>query len=280
MPDSGDSERPPVAWIELPDRTTVVLTGECRIGRIKGNEIVNPDPRISRQNSLIQRQGHHFVLVDLGSTNGTFLNDARIFKPARLKDGDVIMVGSEHYLFRQPPYLDGPMTDPNLSVVRRTEVMVEKTFCWMLLVVPPAPPAAAAAGWLEPLRQTLVGTGAGVKRLPDGTLFVHWRDLRGVKEKVRALFLDLARQPRPPGARLVAHHGSVRVGPSSNPSEENLLGAEVSFTHQLARAAALLDAALLLSEPAAKSLGLESTARPLGEQVVGEMAGKHALFGL
>ncbi len=263
------------AWIELSDRTTVPLAGDCRIGRIKGNEIVNPDTRVSRHNSVVQRQGNHFVLVDLGSTNGTFLNDNRIFKPTRLKHGDVILVGAERYIFRETDST-GPATDPSDSLNYRTEVVVGKMNCWMLLIVPPA----SSPAWLEQMRSALVAAGAGVKRLPEGTMLAHWREGRVAPGKVREFLEAAAQQSRSPGVRLVAHYGTARVGPSANPAEENLLGAEVSFTHQLGRTAVRLDAGILLSEPAVRSLGLDSAARPLGAQAVGELAGTHLLFAL
>jgi hypothetical protein len=279
MPAPGDLPRPPAAWIELPDRTTVLLTGNCRIGRIKGNEIVNPDTRVSRHNSVVQRQGTHFVLVDLGSTNGTFLNDSRIFKPTRLKHGDVILVGSERYTFREPD-LSGPATDPNDSLRYRTEVVVGKTNCWMLLAVPPGALHPAAPSWAESLRASFLAGGAGVKRLPEGALLAHWREGKATPEKVRGFILELARRPRPTGARLIGHHGVARVGPSANPAEENLLGAEVSFTHQLGRTAVALDADILLSEAAVRSLGLDAAVRSLGAQTVGDLPGTHLLFAL
>jgi FHA domain len=276
MPAPEESPHLPAAWIELPDRTTVLLTGDCRIGRIKGNEIVNPDTRVSRHNSVVQRQGNHFVLVDLGSTNGTFLNDSRIFKPTRLKHGDVILVGAERYTFREPD-LPGPATDPNDSLRYRTEVVVGKTNCWMLLAVPPG---AGALVWAEQLRATLLAAGAGVKRLPDGGLLAHWREGKTSPEKVRGFLIEFARQSRPPGTRLIGHYGVARVGPSANPAEENLLGVEVSFTHQLGRAAIRPDADILLSEAAVRSLSLESSARPLGAQAVAGLPGTHPLFAI
>ena len=98
------TENPPggVAWIELPDKSIRPVSGDCYFGRIAGNEIVVPDTKTSRRHAVVQRQGSHFVLLDLGSTNGTRLNDRRVFKPAQLKDGDVIGVGGLRYVFRIP----------------------------------------------------------------------------------------------------------------------------------------------------------------------------------
>ena len=278
MPTSGNSLPPHAAWIELPDKSTFILTGDCHIGRIEGNEIVNPDSRISRRNSVVQRQGNGYVLVDLGSTNGTFLNENRIFKPTRLKDGDVILIGTERYTFCQPYETAGADSGPSDSVVSRTVVVVGKVYCWMLLAVPPETSDAPAAAWTEQVRQALVLGGAGVKRLRGTALFAHWRDRKTAPEQVRTIILDLTRQLRPAGARLVLHFGAVRVGPAATPTEENLLGAEVTFTHKLETAAAELGVSVLLSEPAVQSLGLVAQVSPLGARVVRDIPGTHPLF--
>jgi pSer/pThr/pTyr-binding forkhead associated (FHA) protein len=277
---TGDSQPPAPAWIELPDRTTFPLVGDCRIGRIKGNDIVNPDSRVSRQNSVVTRQGNHFVLVDLGSTNGTFLNGVRIYKPTRLNDRDVILVGSESYLFREPADLADGLAESSESLDNRTQVLVGKIFCWMLVVVPPDPTSAPSAAWSEQMRLALVAGGAGVKRLPGASLFAHWRDGRGVQEKVRVLLLEFAAQARPAGSRLAVHHGAVRVGPGANPAEENLLGPDVNFTHQLAKAAARLNAGILLTDAAIRSLSLDAEVRPLGAQQLDDQPAKYPLFAL
>ena len=47
----------------------------------------------SHHAEIVDRQGIP-VLVDLGSTNGTYLNGTKIRKPEPLHDGDVIVVGS------------------------------------------------------------------------------------------------------------------------------------------------------------------------------------------
>src|SRR5918992_1205412 len=45
------------------------------LGRLQGSEIEIQDPGASRRHAEIRRQGQEFVVVDLGSTNGTLVND-------------------------------------------------------------------------------------------------------------------------------------------------------------------------------------------------------------
>ena len=263
------------AWIELPDKGTHLLTGDCRIGRVEGNEIVNPDSRISRRHAVIQREGGRHVLVDLGSTNGTFLNGQRIFKPARLKDGDVIVFGVEPYVFCQPHESNVPDEVPGDSKVGLTAVVVGKAACWMLWAA-----AADTAGtdWLDEIRPALTAAGGAIKIGPGINVFTHWRDRTTARQRVRALALELGRQTRPPRACLVLHYGAVRVGQSATPGEENLLGAEVTFTHKLLTAAPDLGVSYLLSEEAVQSLDLAAVARPLGTHALSGLPGSHALF--
>lgn len=64
-----------------------------RIGRAKGSTVWTPDDRIvSDQHAKIVRLEDAFVLMDLDSTNGTFLNGHRIERAA-LRDGDTIGLG-------------------------------------------------------------------------------------------------------------------------------------------------------------------------------------------
>ncbi len=58
--------------------------------------------RISREHARIVRQGWRVILEDLGSSNGTFLNDQRLVAPAQLRDGDRIKVGDVLFVFHDP----------------------------------------------------------------------------------------------------------------------------------------------------------------------------------
>ncbi|MFQ6058845.1 MAG: FHA domain-containing protein [Anaerolineae bacterium] len=63
------------------------------LGRALTNTIVLPDPAASAEHALLAYRDGQWWLEDLGSTNGTFLNDARLEEPAIVGEEDVIRVG-------------------------------------------------------------------------------------------------------------------------------------------------------------------------------------------
>src|SRR3712207_1653462 len=63
-------------------------------------EIVLEDPFASTQHARIERQGGAIVLEDLGSTNGTYLNDELLRGPQPLHEGDRIRIGDSHFVFQ------------------------------------------------------------------------------------------------------------------------------------------------------------------------------------
>jgi predicted component of type VI protein secretion system len=70
------------------------LTKEVSMmGRDVTNDVVLGDAEVSRQHSRITRTPAGYVLEDLGSTNGTFVNGERLAAPRVLNAGDLIGVG-------------------------------------------------------------------------------------------------------------------------------------------------------------------------------------------
>ena len=71
---------------------------EVVIGRAPDNVVLLDDPSVSGKHCMVVRDGRKYSIRDLGSTNGTRLNDARISE-YRLSPKDVIMAGSVEILF-------------------------------------------------------------------------------------------------------------------------------------------------------------------------------------
>ena len=77
------------------------LTGTQTImGREEGIDIVLQDPESSRQHARVAWQGGQFIVEDLGSTNGTFVNGIQITAPQVLNPGDSIGIGQTALVFQ------------------------------------------------------------------------------------------------------------------------------------------------------------------------------------
>jgi len=88
-------EEPNVPRIEFP------LGSLDQIGRSEDNQVRLVRPGVSRRHALIRRDGSAYVLQDLNSQNGTFLNGNRISEEV-LHHGDRIWVGDVELLFSVP----------------------------------------------------------------------------------------------------------------------------------------------------------------------------------
>ena len=70
------------------------------IGRLPDNGLVIDNPAVSGRHARVYREGNHYVLEDLKSTNGTFVNDKPIARHT-LVEGDMILVGKHTLAFTQ-----------------------------------------------------------------------------------------------------------------------------------------------------------------------------------
>jgi len=95
------------------------VKAEVTIGRRKDNDIVIAEPTISSHHARILRKGEKFIIEDLGSTNGTFINGKR------LRDAAEITAQSDIRLANQQLYVDfsklqqnqlGVMTDGSIHL--------------------------------------------------------------------------------------------------------------------------------------------------------------------
>ena len=79
------------------------------IGSDPTNAIVIDHQTVSRRHAVIRCRASHFDLVDLNSTNGTFINDRRIITPVVINDHDQIRFGGVRYQFFTSGVAQAPM---------------------------------------------------------------------------------------------------------------------------------------------------------------------------
>lgn len=65
------------------------------IGRDSSSGVAINDAEVSRKHARLTFQGGKYVLEDLGSTNGTFVNGQRLGSAVVLKSGDVVSLGEQ-----------------------------------------------------------------------------------------------------------------------------------------------------------------------------------------
>ena len=75
------------------------LKGTINVGRARDNQIVLEDPTVSRHHAWIKGEGEEFTIFDVGSGNGTFVNDERVTEPRGLANGDVVRFGDVTFVF-------------------------------------------------------------------------------------------------------------------------------------------------------------------------------------
>jgi hypothetical protein len=91
--DTGDKSLAIVVHSKNGETNRVSLGEECTVGRAPGNDVCLPGGNVSKRHArFFFRDGQLFV-TDLKSTNGTYVNRARIGEPRPVKPGDRVYIG-------------------------------------------------------------------------------------------------------------------------------------------------------------------------------------------
>jgi pSer/pThr/pTyr-binding forkhead associated (FHA) protein len=116
----------------LAGQRLTVRTPIVNVGRADYNDVVVPDPSVSTSHAKLQRREGVWVLVDLDSTNGTFVDGERVKGDAPLAPGAMVRLGDVQLVFEP--------TDDAVAAVKGGGTQVLRTPHSM---APPGPPPAA-----------------------------------------------------------------------------------------------------------------------------------------
>jgi pSer/pThr/pTyr-binding forkhead associated (FHA) protein len=112
---------------------------ECSIGRAPTCDVVLAEDQLaSRRHALLRYEGGRYSIVDLGSSNGTYVNGVEIREATALAAGDRISVGEHELLYTSGPASGQAADDLARSTTLTTDGLV-------VPVPPPWPPAAPRA---------------------------------------------------------------------------------------------------------------------------------------
>ena len=275
------------AWLELADgRMHWLDKATCTIGRGATNSLVLDLPGISRTHAMLQpADGGGYLVADLRSTNGTYVNGLRLEQVAPLRDGDKLELGDVTLIYRC-------QQSPEQAVQSgATSVQIHSGHCWLLLLdlightththqVGAEAASADFKRWLELVRPILLQSSGTINAYLGDAVFAYWRQDRHPAAKVAVALQELVRlqtlSPRP--FRIILHHALIRI--SGGLQGESLTGADVIFLFRIEKSTKGLGATCVLSEAATISLPLAAPARPLGRHPVRDYPGEHAFFSL
>jgi DNA-binding response OmpR family regulator len=106
-----------------PEQNWSLANEVTTIGRWEDNDVAIPDRWVSRHHAEIRRRGTRYILHDLGSKNGLFLNGNRVSEPVALEDGDQIQIAPRCLL----TFVDNEATAPVFQGQRG--VVIDESAC-------------------------------------------------------------------------------------------------------------------------------------------------------
>jgi adenylate cyclase len=278
------------AWLESPGREKILLQGNCSLGRSPSNRVVIESPKASRRHCIINLQNvGEFWLIDLGSSNGTFLNKRRVHQPVRLCDMDQITVGDAPFTFRHPEEITSEL---RTTIAQQTIRETANIAVWMLVAdIDNFTPlsrsmvsdklALLVGSWVAGCKAIVEEHKGEIdKYLGDGFLAYWHEDEKGAENVAAALKKLKELQKVEPRFRLVLHYGLVSSGGLRSMGEESLIGKEVIFVFRMEKLGGSLGIHLLASEAAQKKLGDLLPAQPAGSHELKGFDGRFEFFKL
>jgi predicted component of type VI protein secretion system len=161
------------------------LEGDRTIGR-EGADITLDDDQVSRSHARVSVDGATITIEDLGSTNGTFVNGAKIEAATPLSPGDTVRIGATTFALEAEAEPDPePVPEPAMP---EPAVTVARAAAPQALAREPEPAPALATGTVgaprEPFGAYLAPEadkhGGGIQSRQRGPVLVTYAIVLGV----------------------------------------------------------------------------------------------------
>jgi len=177
------------------------------IGRSDEANIRLADVGVSRQHATIRREGLYYWLVDLGSANGSYVNDLALTSARVLKSGDRLQFGTSIFLFDQQDTTSAETTTAlgmKTQVLRHTPIPVKTSpvtllvgdlrgFTQLSAQIPAEQVAELLREWYADCTAIMRQQGAMIDKFIGDCVFSYWY---GVDAPTRSRALSAARSLR------------------------------------------------------------------------------------
>ena len=277
------------ARLKLPEGPDLEIHKTCSIGRSSGNDVVLLHEKVSRRHALIhtQEQGR-FCFVDLGSSNGSYVNNRRVIQPVILKDGDVILIGSSQLIFGAPSGAEPEIHGDSQHTLHE----LRSALLWLLVAdIQDSTRLSTEVGefevpritgtWLAECKSRIEGLGGAINKFLGDGFLAYWPGETAPTVIADALSLLRGMQKcKTPSFRVVLHRGNVFLGGSGTLGEENLTGRDVNFVFRMEKLAAAMKTPLLVSSEARAALGTEFIWTPVGEHELSGFEGSFSFHSI
>ncbi|MEY2479900.1 MAG: adenylate cyclase [Verrucomicrobiota bacterium] len=204
----------------------LVIGNTATIGRTSDNTIcLSHSPLVSRQHAIIRcHNGYQFQLIDLGSRNGTYVNDQRVVMPVTLEDGAQIRIVGNTIAFEQaaddllPAALEVTMAGASeggaSSAVQPVALLVcdIRGFSSMAEKVPSSDLAQQLGKWFRDAGNLVSSKAGTIDKFIGDAILAYWTQCSGADVDCKTT-LDIAKQMIELAAKMTWPNGEpFRVG--------------------------------------------------------------------
>lgn len=173
------SEDQQATLLNLADGTQHPLSDLAIFGRKSDSAVHLSDTRVSRRHAMIRRQeGGQYWFYDLGSFNGSYINEERVSATRQLESNDVIRICDHQFRFlmlspgERPSHVEVDVsTVPMLILVSDI-----KGFTRLSEMIPHEELAQAIGSWYDYCTEILAEHGAAIDKFIGDAVLAYWTD--------------------------------------------------------------------------------------------------------